>query len=240
MKGSDGRLYIYMDANTALAESIGTKEPVTSGGLRALIESVNISALLGSLAGIATLIYILGLFSVWAPIWRTHTHDVETAWHAVSIVPRTLVIGLGVKQLIALPLLVTIGLFTLALVIVRYLAARVNVVGLIYFWLIAILSLLYVGWCTSAELSPILEAPAWALALLTLALFLSLYWYGGLLVKGLKAIYKFLRTKQKRKPDKNSEGSEPDEDSEGSESDGDAGYVWEVVGMALDVCCVDW
>src|SRR5215210_3999328 len=50
------------------------------------------------------LIYVLGLFTLWAPIAMTNT-DYLTAWHAASLVPKTVVAGLGVQQLVAFPLL---------------------------------------------------------------------------------------------------------------------------------------
>jgi hypothetical protein len=61
------------------------------------------------------LIYVLGLVTLWTPIAMTDT-DSLTAWHAASLVPRTVVAGLGVQQLVALPLLVGSLVFTIAFV----------------------------------------------------------------------------------------------------------------------------
>ena len=235
MKGSDGHLYIYRDVEQALAESTGTKEPETSGGLGAVVKRVNISTILGSLAGIATLIYILGLFSLWAPIWRTYTHDIEMAWQAVSLVPRTVVIGLGVKQLIVLPLLVAIGVFAPALVLARYFkATQVRAYFLTCFWIIAIFSMLYAIWRVSAEISPSLGAPAWALSLLILTILISLYFFGILIAVILSDLYKFLRSKRNN----DSESSESHKPPESSESDEGAGPTWQDrLGLALIGIC---
>jgi len=54
-------------------------------------------ALLGALA------YGLGLLALWVPIWRTYTGDWQTAWFAVSLVPNTVVAGMGVLRIVAMP-----------------------------------------------------------------------------------------------------------------------------------------
>src|SRR5687768_18605454 len=43
----------------------------------------------GCVVVVGALIYALGLFALWAPIARTHTHDFTTAWHETFLVPRT-------------------------------------------------------------------------------------------------------------------------------------------------------
>jgi hypothetical protein len=58
----------------------------------------------GLSVAVGGLIYVLGLFSLWAPIARTQTPDTVAAWQATSLVPKTVVAGLGVKQLVAFPL----------------------------------------------------------------------------------------------------------------------------------------
>jgi hypothetical protein len=61
------------------------------------------------LAGLAALTYVLGLLVLWVPIARTYTGDLTTAWHAVSLVPRPVVAGLGVGQLLPVPTLTLVG-----------------------------------------------------------------------------------------------------------------------------------
>jgi hypothetical protein len=63
-----------------------------------------ISGFLTLFASLAGFVYVLGLFVLWVPIARTYTGDFVTAWHATSLVPRTVVAGLGVEQLMAFPL----------------------------------------------------------------------------------------------------------------------------------------
>jgi hypothetical protein len=72
-----------------------------------------ISTFLTVFAGLATLIYVLGLFTLWGPIAKTYTHDFHMAWHAVSLVPRIVVAGLGVEQFVAFPLLLMLLTFSL-------------------------------------------------------------------------------------------------------------------------------
>jgi hypothetical protein len=83
----------------------------------------NITYILGLLTGVAGLgsvIYILGIFSVWVPIVRTYEQDFVAAWHATSLIPKTVVIGLGAQHLIAVPLIIVAGMVLIA-VMVEYL-----------------------------------------------------------------------------------------------------------------------
>jgi hypothetical protein len=65
------------------------------------------------LAGLTALTYVFGLLALWVPISRTYTHHLITAWHAVSLVPRPVVAGLGVGQLLAVPTLFLAGVIVL-------------------------------------------------------------------------------------------------------------------------------
>jgi hypothetical protein len=76
-----------------------------------------ISTFLTVFAGLATLIYVLGLITLWVPIAKTYTHDFHMAWHAVSLVPRIVVAGLGVEQFVAFPLLLMLLTFSLVAVV---------------------------------------------------------------------------------------------------------------------------
>jgi hypothetical protein len=187
-KGPDGHVHVYMDTNAASGEGSGSEESSTDSGFGDLAKSIDIPTLLTSFAAIATLVYILGIFSLWAPIWRTYTHDIDTAWQAVSLVPRTVVIGLGVKHLIALPLFITITIGIVIVVLHRFFLVigkrirrsslegggdeeptpehtRVDVGSFI--WIVIALTLIYAGWRIAAELAPALEVSTWALAILT-------------------------------------------------------------------------
>ena len=77
----------------------------------------------GLLVVLGLAVYTLGLFALWAPIATTYTHDVVTAWHAASLVPRPVVVGLGVRQLVAFPLIATITILGLYFVVYRLLGA---------------------------------------------------------------------------------------------------------------------
>jgi hypothetical protein len=80
----------------------------------------SILTLLSSVAGLGTVIYILGLFSLWVPIQRTYSGDFVAAWHATSLVPKTVVVGLGAQQLVAVPL-IFVAIMVLIAITVEYL-----------------------------------------------------------------------------------------------------------------------
>jgi hypothetical protein len=67
---------------------------------------------IGDLAAIITaggaVIYVLGLIGFAVPIYRAFTNDLSTAWYAVSLLPRTVVAGQGVRIWVQYPLGVTI------------------------------------------------------------------------------------------------------------------------------------
>jgi len=52
-------------------------------------------ATLVTVAGIT--VYVLGLIGVAIPIFRTFTHNMSAAWYTVSLMPRTVVAGQGVR-----------------------------------------------------------------------------------------------------------------------------------------------
>jgi len=62
-------------------------------------------------------VYVLGLLALWAPLAHTYTGNYVTAWYAVSLLPRTAIIGQGLL-LIGAPLLITLGFFVMDLVLV--------------------------------------------------------------------------------------------------------------------------
>src|SRR5215212_8406508 len=72
---------------------------------------------IGDLATILTVagvsIYVLGLIGLAIPILREFTGDITTAWYAVSLVPKTVVAGEGVRIWMGRP-----AAFATALVVV--------------------------------------------------------------------------------------------------------------------------
>ena len=57
---------------------------------------------------------------MWVPIVRTYEQDFVAAWYATSLIPKTVVIGLGAQHLIAVPLIIVAGMVLIA-VMVEYL-----------------------------------------------------------------------------------------------------------------------
>jgi len=72
-----------------------------------------ISALL---AALGILIYALGLVALCWPIYRRITMDASTALYAVSLMPKTVVAGQGVRMLFGLPLVATTVWVTMSVV----------------------------------------------------------------------------------------------------------------------------
>jgi len=134
----------------------------------------------GLVVVLGLMIYVLGLLALWAPIMRTYTNDAVTAWHAVSLVPRPVVAGLGVRQLVAFPLLTTLTLLALTLVIYYMLRALRNRYGessspeaieaathaaLETILPVYSLVLLYAAWLIKGNLAPLPGVSQWRLAL---------------------------------------------------------------------------
>lgn len=113
-KTSDGRLHVYLDDEIAATEPAPSDERNLrsfSSPRRLLLDVI--VPVLGSVAGlvaaVAALMYGLGLLALWISIYRTNTHDFGTAWYAASLVPNTVVAGLGVGQVLAPPTLAIVG-----------------------------------------------------------------------------------------------------------------------------------
>jgi hypothetical protein len=76
---------------------------------------------IGDLAALVTVvgvtIYALGLIGLAVPIQRSYTHDFATAWNAVSLMPKTIVVGQGVRIWMQWPILLTVVILIEALVL---------------------------------------------------------------------------------------------------------------------------
>jgi hypothetical protein len=74
------------------------------------------------LAVFGAMTYVLGLFALWVPIARAYTHDFTSAWYAASLVPKTIIAGQGVKELLGLPLFTVLGV--VVVIMIRQLTLR--------------------------------------------------------------------------------------------------------------------
>jgi excisionase family DNA binding protein len=138
-KASDGYVYVYMDNNSGAQQETSVEEiSATNQDSRPSWwdYAAGASALLLVTSG---LIYVLGLFTLWMPMSMTNT-DYLTAWHAASLVPKTVVAGLGVQQLVAFPLLAGTFIFIILFALHKLGGARW---GLLAAWLV--LYLLVIG-----------------------------------------------------------------------------------------------
>jgi hypothetical protein len=68
----------------------------------------------GLLALFGALVYMLGILALWFPIFRNYTHDLAGSWYAVSIIPKTTVIGQGLIRLF-IPVTIYAALIAIAL-----------------------------------------------------------------------------------------------------------------------------
>ena len=94
-------------------------------------------------------IYLVGLFALWFPISRTFTGDFTSAWYAVSLLPRTVVAGQGVRQVLAYPVLSVFVLCFIYLavgVVKKRLRVDLITASLIVALVIAVLVLVYLAW----------------------------------------------------------------------------------------------
>jgi len=92
-----------------------TEEKASSERASRKVTFAEIAALITALAAA---VYVLGLVALFIPNSLAYTGDFSTAWYAVSLVPKTVVAGHGVRQLLAQPLL---GIFlVVALVLLNY------------------------------------------------------------------------------------------------------------------------
>jgi excisionase family DNA binding protein len=115
-KDQDGRLYVYLDNDSSVEEP--TRPPSNGQSLSARLRSFFVDLVIpiagiavGSAAALAALFYVLGYVTLWLPISRTYTHDWDSAWYAVSLVPNTVVVGLGAGRVLAVPALIVSTLF---------------------------------------------------------------------------------------------------------------------------------
>lgn len=121
-----------MDRNWRRLRSRGLRLPDRSGDRVVVIGGESrrdwlstIGQLSAVLAVLAALTYLLGLLVLWLPIARTHTDDLTTAWHAVSLVPRPVVAGLGVGQLLPVPTL-TVAAFAAFVLVLAFVGLNVG------------------------------------------------------------------------------------------------------------------
>jgi hypothetical protein len=107
-KTLDGHVYVYLDANPAATGETSAENPDTAEQGRESRQSLTLGQASTLIAAAGALIYVLGVIALWAPIAKFYTNDFDTAWYAVSLFPRVVAAGQGVKQL-PLPLVVLLA-----------------------------------------------------------------------------------------------------------------------------------
>lgn len=150
-KASDGRVYVYMD-NHAGAQQETSVEGISATNQDSRPSWWDYAAGASALFLITSgLIYVLGLFTLWMPMTMTNT-DYLTAWHAASLVPKTVVAGLGVQQLVAFPLLAGTFIFIILFALHKLGGAWwVSLAGLVLYLLVAGFSVWRIATDTSSS-----------------------------------------------------------------------------------------
>jgi hypothetical protein len=185
----DGRVYVYVDAgklpNRESREAAGTES--SDGGHKNEQRSWwdYIAAASGLAVVFGGLTYALGFFVLLSPIALTLTHDFGTAWHATFLVPRGMVAGLGIRQLVAFPLLVGAVIFGLSFAAyvvqsaaeskrwMRHAAESLEI------WVPWALIILYASWRIDTGPTPLSQAPFFLIIVLVLELFMVPYMLVG-------------------------------------------------------------
>jgi hypothetical protein len=72
-------------------------------------KGVGIGDIIVLVTAVGTATYVMGLIAVAWPIYRRITHDGALTWHAVALMPKTVVAAQGVYILFSWPLVITIG-----------------------------------------------------------------------------------------------------------------------------------
>ena len=84
-----------------------------------------LSALAAVVGLVTSMTYLLGLYVLWMPLAREYTHDTVTALYSASIVPKTVVVSLGLSR-IWIPTLFTALVYSAYLLPEEVLSSRVR------------------------------------------------------------------------------------------------------------------
>src|SRR5215218_8486827 len=110
--------------STISSTSNGSRTPEGKGGGSRHLSSYlqSIAQISGVVTIIAATVYALGVFTLVLPISNSYNSTFDAAWYAVSVVPKTVVVGHGVKSLASPSLALTLAttLFALTMLWVVY------------------------------------------------------------------------------------------------------------------------
>jgi hypothetical protein len=110
---------------TSASNGSGSPDGETRGSRRVFSYLQSVAQISGVVTIIAATVYALGLFTLLLPISNTYNSTFPAAWYAVSVVPKTVVVGHGVKSLVWPSLVLTLAttLFALAMLWVLHTSA---------------------------------------------------------------------------------------------------------------------
>jgi len=101
--------------HTSASNGSGSPDGGTGGSRRLSAYLQSVAQISGIVTIIAATVYALGLFTLLLPISNTYNATFPAAWYAVSVVPKTVVVGHGIKSLVWPSLVLTLATMFFAL-----------------------------------------------------------------------------------------------------------------------------
>jgi hypothetical protein len=102
--------------HTSASNGSGSPDGGTGGSRRLSAYLQSVAQISGIVTIIGATVYALGLFTLVLPISSTYDPTFPAAWYAVSVVPKTVVVGYGIKSLVWPSLALTLATTFFALV----------------------------------------------------------------------------------------------------------------------------
>jgi hypothetical protein len=106
-KWPDGGVYVCMEGNASGDKAVAPKEERH--------RSLDFAQASAMVAIVASATYALGLLSVWIPLSTAYPMDLTTAWYLAALVPRLVVVGQGIIELLVPPIIFILVLQIVAL-----------------------------------------------------------------------------------------------------------------------------
>jgi hypothetical protein len=96
-KWPDGGVYVCIEGNASGDKADGPNEDRH--------RSLHFAQASAMVAIVASATYALGLLSVWIPLSTAYPMDLTTAWYLAGLVPRLVVVGQGIIELLVPPII---------------------------------------------------------------------------------------------------------------------------------------
>jgi hypothetical protein len=103
--------------HTSASNGSGSPNGETAGSRRLSSYLQSVAQISGVVTIIAATVYALGVFTLVLPISNSYNSTFPAAWYAVSVVPKTVVVGHGIKSLAWPSLALTVATTLFALMV---------------------------------------------------------------------------------------------------------------------------